>query len=74
MITQDFWEIPKISTYFFLDDTVGKTKIHYFENAIYCCENALVTDCVLGNIAQKGGWKKVQFIDSKISIWKISGV
>ena len=52
----------------FLDDTVGKTKIHYFENAIYCCENALVTDCVLGNIAQKGGSKKVQFIDSKTSI------
>ena len=57
----------KISTYFFLEDTVGKTKIHYFENTIYACKNALVTDCFLGKIAQKEVSKKVSFFDSKIS-------
>ena len=71
MNLQNFWVI---STYFFLEDTVGKTKIQYFENVIYACKNALVTDCFLGKIVQKEVSKKVSFFDSKISVWKISGV
>ena len=52
---------------FFLASTRGKTKIKPVENAIYACENALVTLFVPGNIAQKGVVKKWLIFDTKNS-------
>ena len=61
-----FWKIFIFYTYFFLQSTLGETKIKHVKSCIYARKTEFVTELFLGKIAQKHMFKKQLFFTKKV--------